>query len=140
MKVTRKFTLLIDVEVSIDDEPIAIEDDDDSFNSDLKQRETRLLRLLVNDKTAMERLFAAHAWSTAAKFLTEKYETFDSEGDRTATGVIDEIALRMFGSDGDVFRDAHRRELLGEYTEDVYHRLDGNVIGTEIMPVTAKET
>lgn len=105
---------------------------------DLKQRESRLLRLIVNDKAIVDRLLIAHAWYTATEFLSDTYETVDADKEGRSTGaVIEEVARKMFGPDGDFFRDAPRKNF--DCRSDIVGRLEGKVLSSEIVPVSMKK-
>jgi hypothetical protein len=117
MKITRRMTITMDVEVTLDASP------------DLAPRDARLLKLLASDPATVERLLTAEAWTEAAHWMSNQYMTIDADIEgRSATAVIEDIASRMAGPDGDFFRDALRRGELTENTESVHDCIVAQVI------------
>jgi hypothetical protein len=117
MKITRRMTLTMELEVTLDAE------------DELATREARLLGFIANDPSTLDRVLSAQAWTGAAEWMSNKFMSIEADiKGRSAGAVIEAIAARMPGPDGDFYRDALRRDELTENTEGVHEHLVTRVI------------
>jgi uncharacterized protein YhaN len=117
MKITQRMTITMELEVTLDTE------------DELAPREARLLDFIIGDPATLDRVLTAQAWTEAAQWMSNEYMSLEADvKGRSAGAVIEDIAERMPGPDGDFYREARRKDELTENTEGVHDHLGAQVI------------